>query len=79
MLPQVLPDRPTAITLIADQPCWASLGAPWPMAFHRSLRHKGHKEGCLMVLSGGQQKSHGLAVALGAEMDVGAEASLAAP
>ncbi len=79
MLPHVLPDRPTALALVTDEPCRAPLGAPWPMAFHRALLPEGHKDSCLVALPRGQEKGHRLAVALGAEMDLGAEASLAAP
>jgi hypothetical protein len=78
VLPQVLAIRPTAVTLIADQPARTSFGpsGSWPL--HRALLQQGHQQRSLMPLSRRQEPREGLAVALGPQMDFGAEATLAA-
>ena len=76
MPPQVTPDRPTAIGLIAHQAPRAPFGpaAPWP--FDRTLLQQEHHQRGLMPLPWGQEPGEGFPVALGPQMDFGAEAAL---
>ena len=75
---QVAPNRPTAVGLIAHQAPRAAFGpaAPWP--FDRALFQQGHQQRGFMPLPRRQEPGEGLAVALGPQMDFGAEATLAA-
>jgi hypothetical protein len=77
--PQVLPNGPTAIALIADEPPGAPLGATRATTFDRASFHQGYKHGGLMPLARSEQPGQGLATALGPQMDFGTEAALAAP
>jgi hypothetical protein len=79
MPPQVLPDSPTAIALVADESLGAPPGATWATTFDRTLFHQGDKRGGLMPLAWGEQPGQGLAIALGPQMDFGTETTLAAP
>jgi hypothetical protein len=79
MPPQVLPNSPTAVALVADESPGAPLGATWTTTFDRALFHHRDKHGGLMPLACGEQPGQGLAIALGPQMDFGTEAALAAP
>jgi hypothetical protein len=79
MPPPVLPNRPTAIALVADEPTGAPLRATWATPFDLTLCHHRDKHGRLMPLPGGEQPGQRLALALGPQMDVGTEAALTAP
>jgi hypothetical protein len=78
MAPQVLPDRPTAVGLIAHQAVRAALGPAAARSLDRPRLQQGHHQGCLMALTSRQQQCHRLSVALGAQMNLGAEAALTA-
>jgi hypothetical protein len=79
MPPQVLPNCPTAIALVADEPTRAPLRATWATTFDLTLFHQRDKHGSLMPLPWGEQPGQGLAIALGPQMDFGTEAALTAP
>jgi len=76
--PQVLSNRPAAIGLIADEPLRTPLGAARPATFHGALGHQGDQDERLMTLPRREYKGHGLALALGPEMDFGTKTDLAA-
>jgi hypothetical protein len=78
MLPQVTPDRPTAVGLIAHQAPRAPFGPATTGPFDRPLLQQAHQQRGLMPLPWGQEPGEGVPVALGPQMDVGAEAPLAA-
>jgi hypothetical protein len=79
MPPQVLPDRPATIALIADQPAGASLGASPVRTLDRALRHQWLEHHRFMPLTRRQEPRERLPVALSPEMNFGAEAALATP
>jgi hypothetical protein len=77
--PQIRPDLPAAVALVADDTPRTQLGptASCPLdgaLFHQLLKHRR-----FMALAGRQDNRYRLAVAVGAEMDLGAEPALAAP
>jgi hypothetical protein len=78
MLPQVTPDRPNAVGLIARRAPRAPFGpsAPWPLDC--TLIQQAHHQRGLMPLPRGQGPGEGFPVALGPPMDCGAEAALTA-
>jgi hypothetical protein len=78
VVPQVLSNRPAAIGLIADEPLRTPLGAARPATFHGALGHQGDQDERLMTLPRREYEGHGLALALGREMDFGTKAALAA-
>jgi hypothetical protein len=78
VLPQVLAVRQTTVPLIPDQPVRASFGPPGSWPLNRALLQQGHQQRSLMPLSRRQEPREGLALALGPQMDFGAEAALAA-
>jgi hypothetical protein len=78
MRPQILPDGPTAVSLIPDTPGRTLLGAPRASAFDPALRHQRAKDRCFRPVARGEEPGPGLAMALGAEMELRAEAALAA-
>jgi hypothetical protein len=75
VLPQVLAIRPTAVPLIANEPARTSFGpsGAWPL--NCTLLQQGYQQRGLMPLPRRQEPGEGLAVALGPEMDFGAEAA----
>jgi hypothetical protein len=75
---QVAPNCPTAVGLIADQAPRAAFGPAAPGPFDRPLFQQGHQQRGFMPLPRRQEPGEGLAVALGPQMDFGAEAALAA-
>jgi hypothetical protein len=78
MLAQVLANRPTAVALIANNAAGAALGPAGPRALDRPLLHQQHEHRSLMALPRRQQPGEWLAVALGSQMNFGAEAALTA-
>ena len=78
MTPQILPNGPTALALIADEPPGPPLGATGATTFDCTLFHQGYKHGGLMPLAWGEQPGQRLAIALGPQMACGTEAALAA-
>ena len=76
--PQVCPDRPTAGALVAHDAPGPQPRTPAPRPFDRPLLQQLLEGRRLMALARGQYKGDRLAAALTAEMDLGAEAALAA-
>jgi hypothetical protein len=75
---QVLPNGPSAISLIADEPPGAPLGMAEAATFDRASFHQGDKHEGLMPLAAGEQPSQGFAIALATQIDFGTDAALAA-
>ena len=76
---QIAPHRPTAVRLVAGHPRGPH---PWPApprALDRALLHERHEDGLLVALARRQQERHGLAAALGPQVELGAEPALAPP
>src|SRR5262245_64279865 len=76
--PPVLSNRPAARGLIAAEPLRTPLGAAGPATFHGALGHQGDRDARFMTLPRRQSEGHGLALALGPQMDFGTEPALAA-
>jgi hypothetical protein len=74
----ILSDRPAAIAFIADEAARAPFGSTRPRPFARALRHQRRQHRRFMALARRQEPRHRLALACGAEMDLGAEAALTA-
>jgi hypothetical protein len=74
---QIRPDLPAAIALVADDALRSQLRATSPRPLDRPVFQQGLKRRRFMPLARGQDDRDGLAVAVGAEMDFGAEATLA--
>ena len=77
-LAQVRPDLPAAVALIADNTLGAQSGPSHAWPLDRSLLHHRLKGRRFMSLAGRQDDGERLAVPVGAEMDFGTEAALAA-
>jgi len=77
MASQVPANRPAARGLIADEPLWTPLGTARSLTFHAALGHQGDQDERFMTLPWREDKGHGLALALGPEVDFGAKAALA--
>ncbi len=75
--PQVRPDLPAAVALVAHDPLRTQAGPPAARPLDRPLRHELREGGRLMALARGEHEGDGLAVALAANVDLGAEAALA--
>src|SRR5947208_1468820 len=72
---QIPPDLLAAVALVPSDPIRSnprSSSAP----LDRSSLHQGLEHDLLVALSGGQQQDHGLALPLGSDVDLGAEATL---
>jgi hypothetical protein len=78
VVPQILSNRPAALGLIANEPLRTPLGAARPATFHGALGHQGDQDARLMTLPRRKYTGHGLALALGPEMDCGTKPALAA-
>jgi hypothetical protein len=77
--PQVRPDLPAAVALVAHQPLGPPSWTPTPWPFDRPLLHQLLKGRRLMALAGREHEGYRLAGALTTQMDLGAEPALAAP
>ena len=76
--PQGLANRPAALGLIADEPLRTPLGAARPATFPGAWGPQGDQDERLMTRPRREDKGHGLALALGPQMEVGTQAALAA-
>src|SRR5262245_27636992 len=76
MLAAVLPDRATAVPLIAYHAPRRALGPPAACTLHGPLRHQLGKHGGLMPVAGSQDEGHELALTVRTDVDFGAEAAL---
>src|SRR3954449_7357349 len=74
-----LTDGPTAVALIAGHPLGTHSWPPPARTPHRALGQQLGEHRRLVRLAGCEHHGHRLAAALGAEMDLGGEAALAAP
>ncbi len=77
--PQIRPDFPTAVALIANQPLGVQPRSPASGSLDPSLLHQRLKRRRFMPLAWREHNGQGLAVAVAAQMDLGAEPPLAAP
>ena len=75
--PQVRPDLPAAVALVAHDALRPQPRTPPPRSFDRPLLHQLREGGRLMALTRREDEGYGLAIALDADMDFGAEAALA--
>jgi hypothetical protein len=76
MLPAIVPDRATAIALVAHDAVGTAFGPPAPRPLDGSLAHQLGKDRRLMSMARRQDECHELAVAFGTDVDFGTEATL---
>src|SRR5262252_3628201 len=76
MLPAIVPDRSTAIALVAHDAVGTALGPPAPHPLDGSLGHQMGKDRRLMAMARRQDERHELAVAFGTDVDFRTEAAL---
>src|SRR5439155_25315951 len=77
-LAQVAANLPTAVGFVTDHAPWAQAGPPAANPLDRALRHHLFEHHRFVALAGRQDEGHGLAAAFGPDVDLGAEAALAA-
>ncbi len=75
--PEIAPHRRAAVPLVSGQPVGAHPRPTRAVALDRACRQEGRQCDLLMALPAGQREDDWLATALGAEMDLGAEAATA--
>jgi len=75
---QIRPDLAAAGAFVAHEPLWAEPRTPATQPFDRPLLHQLLKGGRFVPFTGRQHERYGLAMALGADMDLGAEPTLTA-
>jgi hypothetical protein len=76
--PQVGPDLPTAVALITHDSPRSQAGSSPSRPLDGPLLHQALKRRRFMAFAGRQHDGHGLPIPVGAEMDFGTEAALAA-
>src|SRR2546423_4496998 len=76
MLAAIVPDRSTAIALVAHDAVGTALGPSAPRPLDGSLSHQLGKDRGLMSMARRQDERHELAVAFGTDVDFGTEAAL---
>jgi hypothetical protein len=76
VLPALMPDRATAVALVAYNAVGTALGPPAPRPLDGPLGHQVGKDRGLMAVARRQDERHELAMAFRAHMDLGTEAAL---
>jgi hypothetical protein len=76
--PQVLPNGPATIALVANDASWPAARLTTPDAFERALFHELLEDDRFVTLASSQDKGNWLATAFGTNVNFGAEAAFAA-
>ena len=76
--PQVLPNGPATLALVAHDAAWPAARVTTPDAFDRALLHQLLEDDGFVPLARRQDKGDRLAAAFGTHVNFGAEAALAA-